>query len=254
MSAETWKDIDCVDQGVSGGPSMVLLHGLFGDPANWTPMVEEFSKDYNVLAPCIPFLGGQGHGGRASLDYIFQGFCSFVAERGLKNMVLMGSSLGGHLVLRYALAYPKNVRAMVLTGSSGLYERTPTTRFPKRRDKKFIQEFARHIFYEERLFLEDIMAKAFEVWGTPIKGLYLVSLLRGIQKDNLGLRLPEIKSPTLLAWGLNDTITPPSVAHEFQKKMPRAQIKFFDKCCHAPMMEHPLKFNQAVRAYLSDLD
>jgi pimeloyl-ACP methyl ester carboxylesterase len=54
----------------------------------------------------------------------------------------------------------------------------------------------------------------------------------------------------LLVWGLNDTITPPMVAHEFNRLIPKSKLKFIDQCCHAPMMEHPDKFNEIVSDFL----
>jgi pimeloyl-ACP methyl ester carboxylesterase len=49
---------------------------------------------------------------------------------------------------------------------------------------------------------------------------------------------------------LNDTITPPVVAHEFNKLIPNSKLKFIDHCCHAPMMEQPDLFNEALEDYL----
>jgi pimeloyl-ACP methyl ester carboxylesterase len=39
-------------------------------------------------------------------------------------------------------------------------------------------------------------------------------------RNNLAEDIPQIKVPTLLVWGLNDTITPPLVAHEFNRLIP----------------------------------
>jgi pimeloyl-ACP methyl ester carboxylesterase len=49
---------------------------------------------------------------------------------------------------------------------------------------------------------------------------------------------------------LNDTITPPLVAYEFADRMPNTELRFIDKCGHAPMMEHPQKFNAILRKFL----
>ena len=62
--------------------------------------------------------------------------------------------------------------------------------------------------------------------------------------------IPDIKVPTLLVWGLNDTITPPMVAHDFNRLIPNTTLKFIDKCCHAPMMEQADKFNDILYDYL----
>ena len=60
----------------------------------------------------------------------------------------------------------------------------------------------------------------------------------------------NIKVPTLLIWGLNDTITPPAVAHEFNKLIPNSTLRFIDKCCHAPMMERPEEYNDLLEEFL----
>jgi pimeloyl-ACP methyl ester carboxylesterase len=61
----------------------------------------------------------------------------------------------------------------------------------------------------------------------------------------------KIACPTLLVWGLNDTITPPEVAHEFDKLIPNTTLRFIDKCGHVPMMEHSERFNQYLAEFLA---
>jgi pimeloyl-ACP methyl ester carboxylesterase len=60
----------------------------------------------------------------------------------------------------------------------------------------------------------------------------------------------KINVPTLLIWGLNDTITPPIVAHEFNRLIKGSVLHFIDRCGHAPMMEHPEKFNKILLQFL----
>jgi pimeloyl-ACP methyl ester carboxylesterase len=67
----------------------------------------------------------------------------------------------------------------------------------------------------------------------------------------LGEELNEIKQPTCLIWGNNDSITPPFVGKEFQKLIPHSELHFIDKCGHAPMMEVPEEFNNILSAFLS---
>jgi len=60
----------------------------------------------------------------------------------------------------------------------------------------------------------------------------------------------KIEKPTLLIWGLNDTITPPIVGYEFNRLIKNSKLRFIDECCHAPMMEQPEKFNELLEAFL----
>ena len=91
----------------------------------------------------------------------------------------------------------------------------------------------------------------FEVTKSIPSCLRMVSIARSAQKHNISDQLHNIKIPTLLVWGLNDTITPPIVAHDFNRLIEGSELKFIDKCCHAPMMERPEEFNVFVKDFLS---
>ena len=66
--------------------------------------------------------------------------------------------------------------------------------------------------------------------------------------------LNQIKQPTLLIWGNNDTITPPFVGREFHRLIPNSELHFIDKCGHAPMMEVPNEFNVILAQFLQKLE
>ena len=72
-------------------------------------------------------------------------------------------------------------------------------------------------------------------------------------RNNLGEELNQVKQPTCLIWGNNDTITPPFVGKEFQRLIPNSELHFIDKCGHAPMMEVPEEFNRILEGFLAKL-
>jgi len=78
----------------------------------------------------------------------------------------------------------------------------------------------------------------------------IVGIAKSAQRNNVAKDLHKIQVPTLLVWGLNDTITPPHVAHEFNRLISKSELYFIDKCCHAPMMEHPERFNELLDQFL----
>jgi pimeloyl-ACP methyl ester carboxylesterase len=67
--------------------------------------------------------------------------------------------------------------------------------------------------------------------------------------DDLG----EIDCPTLLIWGKQDIVTPPSAGQGFTELMPNARIVWLDNCGHAPMLEAPVPFAGAIREFLAEL-
>ena len=63
--------------------------------------------------------------------------------------------------------------------------------------------------------------------------------------DDLG----EIEHPTLLIWGKEDVVTPPSAGQGFTELMPNAELFWIENCGHAPMIEAPEPFAEAMHAF-----
>lgn len=236
-----------VDEG--SGQVVMLLHGLFGALSNWQAVVERFSTHYRVVIPMLPIyempIKEAGLGG-------LQKFVEdFVALKKLEKMVLMGNSLGGHVGILYTLSNPEKVEKLILTGSSGLFENTMGGSYPRRGSYDYIKERVAYTFYDPAVASKELVDEVFETTKSIPKCMRIVAIAKSAQRNNLALELPKIAVPTLLIWGLNDTITPPMVGHEFNRLIPNSTLHFLDKCCHAPMMEHPEKFNQLVENFLT---
>lgn len=236
-----------IDEG--HGENMVLLHGLFGALSNWDKVVNEFASDYRVLIPMLPIYQMPLKGAR--IEGLVSFFERFVNELELDNIVLIGNSLGGHVALIYTLCHQEKINRLVLTGSSGLFENALGGSFPKRGSYEYIKERVEYTFYDPKI-ADDIVDDIIEVTKDIPKCLRIVSIAKSAQRHNLASDLPGIKIPTLLIWGLNDTITPPAVAYEFNRLIENSKLEFIDKCCHAPMMEHPEKFNMILKKFLEE--
>lgn len=174
----------------------------------------------------------------------------FVETMNLDKLMIMGNSLGGHVGILYTLKNPEKVTKLILTGSSGLFENTMGGSYPRRGSYDYIRERVAYTFYDPNVASKELVDEVFETTKSIPKCMRIVAIAKSAQRNNLALELPTIKVPTLLVWGLNDTITPPMVAHEFNRLIPNSELKFIDKCCHAPMMEHPDKFNKVVEDFL----
>jgi pimeloyl-ACP methyl ester carboxylesterase len=237
-----------VDEGQ--GPVLLLLHGLFGALSNWEQVVEEFSPRYRVIIPVLPvydmpLLQATVPGLQAYVE-------NFVEKLALPPaFIVLGNSLGGHIALVYALHNPSRVSQLVLTGSSGLFEDGMGGSFPKRGDYNFVHERVGYTFYDPAVATKELVDEVFAVTNSNAKCLRMISIARSAQRHNLARELHRIAVPALLIWGLNDTITPPSVAHEFERLLPAATLCFLDHCGHAPMMERPAAFNGCLARFLA---
>lgn len=231
------------------GEVLLLLHGLFGSLSNWDEFINAFKDDYKVIIPLLPIYDMPLK--KAGIPGLVKFVEDFISFKNLSNLTVIGNSLGGHVGLVYTLQTPANVDRLILTGSSGLFENSMGASFPKRGNYEFVKEKVEHTFYDPKIATEDLINDVFEVTKSIPSCLRMVAIARSAQKHNISDQLHNIQIPTLLIWGLNDTITPPIVAHDFNRLIKGSDLKFIDKCCHAPMMEKPQEFNVFVKDFLS---
>lgn len=244
---KTKKQFQYVEEG--SGEVLLLLHGLFGALSNWQDVINGFRSEYRVIIPLLPIYDMPLT--KAGVPGLVNFVEDFVAELGLTEpLTVLGNSLGGHVALVYTLHNPAHVTRLVLTGSSGLFENSMGSSFPKRGNYDFVQQRVAYTFYDPAIATKELVDEIFDVTNSNAKCLRIISIARSAQRHNLSKELSTISVPVLLVWGLNDTITPPVVAHEFQRLLPNAELRFLDHCGHAPMMERPAEFNVLLRQFL----
>jgi pimeloyl-ACP methyl ester carboxylesterase len=179
----------------------------------------------------------------------------FIETRGYKNVHLLGNSLGGHVGLVYVLkSQPDCIKSVILTGSSGLFENGMGDSYPKRGDYEYVRKKTELTFYDPKTATKELVDEVFAITNNRLKVIKIIALAKSAIRNNLGEELNQIKLPTLLIWGNNDTITPPFVAREFNKLIPNSELYFIDKCGHAPMMEVPDEFNTILHKFLKKLN
>lgn len=232
------------------GEPLVLLHGLFGALSNFKDLVEHFKKTHRVIIPMLPLFDLN------ILDTSVSGLAKhvqkFIDALKLKDVHLLGNSLGGHVGLVYTLKHQQLVKTLILTGSSGLFENGMGETYPKRGDYEYMRKKTELTFYDPKVATKELVDEVFSIVNNRLKAIKIITLARSAIKHNLGEELKDIRVPVCLIWGKNDTITPPMVAEEFHKLLPTSELYWIDKCGHAPMMEVPDEFNIILEKFLSE--
>lgn len=227
---------------------LLLLHGLFGALSNFDTVINAFSGRFNVVVPILPIFTLPIR--KLSLNGLVNHVQDFVQFKGYKKFNLLGNSLGGHIALLYALEDPEHINSIILTGSSGLFESAMGSTFPKRGDRDFIRKKTEGTFYDPKVASQELIDEVFDTVNDRNKAIRVIVTAKSAVRNNLEDKLHLIKAPTLLIWGKNDNITPPFVGEKFAELIENTELIFFDKCGHAPMMEHPKDFNTAVEGFL----
>ncbi|RFM30660.1 alpha/beta fold hydrolase [Deminuibacter soli] len=233
------------------GEPLLLLHGLFGALSNFSDLVEHFRKQYKVIVPLLPLFDLDiFHTTVGGFEKYIQ---RFIEVREYDQIHLLGNSLGGHVALLHVLKHPERIKSLILTGSSGLFENGMGDTYPKRGDYEYIRKKSELTFYDPAKATKELVDEVFEITNNRLKVIKIISLAKSAIRNNLGEEVSQIKQPTLLIWGNNDTITPPFVAKEFNRLIPNSELYFIDKCGHAPMMEVPGEFNKILESFLTKL-
>lgn len=233
-------------------PPIVLLHGMLGDLTNWTSTIEALStQQYRVVAPVLPVyeMPLKNTHVEGLVDYVQ----NFLDDLDLDPAVLVGNSLGGHVALLVSIRRPDTVAGLVLAGASGIYEVDMGTSTLRRRDRDYIRERAARTFHDPVHVTETLIDNVLDLVNNRKHALRLLRMARSAQSETVTERLSAIEPPTLLIWGSEDQITPPEVAREFQERMPNADLEFIEKCGHAPMIEHPERFNEITLTFLQQI-
>lgn len=239
------KQIDYIETGQ--GETLTLLHGLFGGPENWHAAIEVLQHDFHILAPRFPLDGSLKLTAVRELTEFVK---NFLDAKGVEKTALAGNSLGGHVALDLALQYPQRITKLILAGSAGLYERHLTDGSLPKPDHDFIRAQAQKIFYAKDHVTDQMIEQIHQQLQDRHYVRFLIRVAKATRDYRMDDLLAQVQVPTLLVWGAQDEVTPPHVAHQFQRSLPQAKLVFFDRCGHAPPIEHPHEFGRTVREFL----
>jgi len=233
------------------GQPIIILHGLMGGLSNFEGVFKHFSKiGYQVIMPELPIYSLPIL--KTNVRNLSKFLKEFMAFKKIEKAILLGNSLGGHIGLYFTKLNMKNVDGLVLTGSSGLYEKSMGDSYPKRGNYEYIKAKTEAVFYHPEVATKEVVDEVYASVNDRSKVIKTLTIAKSAIRHNMAKDLPKMDIPTCIIWGKNDTVTPPEVAVDFQKLMPDADLFWVDKCGHAPMMEYPNEFNEILEKWLKE--
>jgi pimeloyl-ACP methyl ester carboxylesterase len=242
---------------VGSGPVVVLVHGLGSKKEDWLPVVAPLSQKYRLL---VPDQIGFGRSDKPLIDYSIQTYVDFLNEmlRQLKvdKASLVGESLGGWICGLYAAelsggAHLTPVEKLVLVDAAGLKQDKP---IPDLNPSSLaaMRAMMQAVFYDTTWLSEDALRKIFADKLATHDGYTIRSLLGNpaLGSERMDNRLANIKVPTLVLWGKQDTLLPIAAGERYTEGISGARMVSFDKCGHVPAMEKTEEFLSAVNGFL----
>ena len=233
------------------GTPIIILHGLMGGLSNFDGVANFFPENgYKVVIPELPLYT------MPLLKTSVSNFAKYIGEfiefKNYKEVILLGNSLGGHIALLTTKLYPKKMKGLVITGSSGLYESAMGESYPKRGDYDYIKQKAENVFYDPAVATKEIVDDVYATVNNRNKLVKTLAIAKSAIRHNMAKDLPKMQTPTCIIWGKQDNVTPPEVAEDFNKLLPNSDLYWIDKCGHAAMMEHPDEFNKLLHEWLKE--
>lgn len=258
------------------GPPLLLLHG-FGASRftwrRWVPALAEGHELYLVdLKGCgtapKPRDGAYGPHDQAELLH------RLVMDEDLRDLTVLGHSLGGGLALLLALRLEdagesERLRRLVLLEATayaqglpryiGLAHRVPVAlgrlaaRFVPAR--WLVRRILREIVHDPAGVTEDQVRGYAAPFEDRACRDALVESAHGLippDLDDLVARYPEVRTPTLLVWGRQDPVVPPWVGERLARDLPHARLVVLDRCGHLPMEECPEAALDVVTRFLEE--
>lgn len=250
------------------GTPILLVHGLAASLLDWRDLLPALAASgYAGYALDLPGHGESDKPASAEayhIETVFDQFLHWVDYLGLASpAVLVGHSLGGYLVMQFALRFPERTRALVLSNpfyrpaqlppflrvrprkplvNTELIERTPEWMIRMMID---LTSFSIRNGY---VLPEQAREQAARDYKRAHPGIF--NLVFTIE-DLLPLA-PDIHAPALVLWGRRDQTLPPASFTQLAAALPRAQTAILE-AGHVPHQSHAAEFNRHVLTFLRQL-
>ena len=226
---------------------MFFIHGPGGTHRVWEPQIE-FFKD----AVAIDLPGHEVGVGKRTIDEYVEEVKRFCDERGLKNIVMVGHSMGGAIAQKFALDHPEYLRAIVLV-CTGAKLRVTTVIFDKiERNYDEAVELVMELSFSDEARREIKEKAAGEMKKISAEVTY--GDFEACDRFNVMDRVKEIKVPTLIVCGLEDRLTPLEYSEYLKDNIPNSKLETIVGAGHMVMLEKPEEFNQRLEKFVKELD
>jgi pimeloyl-ACP methyl ester carboxylesterase len=255
--------------GAAGGVPLVLLQRFRGTMDHWDPaLLEVVARERDVVVFDNAGVGLSSGEVAPDIAGAAQRAAGFIEALGLKQVDLLGWSMGGTLVQQLALDRPALVRRIVLagTGPGGVPEapRAPDKVWqvaakPVNDDEDFLYLFfadtpssrdaglASLRRLERRLALSKAAVKP-ESWKVQAAAIAAWAMGKGSAYP----RLSEITAPALVANGANDVMIHAYNSYAMSQRLRRAHLLLYPDAGHGFLFQYADHFGRQVNEFLRD--
>lgn len=242
---------------------VVFIHGFPFSQGMWRPQVEALKASFR----CITY-DNRGHGesdvgeGQYMLEFFVDDLIALLDHLKIPKAVLCGLSMGGYIALRAVERNPERVQALVLcdtrceadTNEAKLKRAVSIRTVKEKGVPAFAEGFLKAVFTPKSFEThpQEVEAIRKTILSNPPLGI-CGTLLALASRTDTTAALAQIKVPTLIQVGDQDTITPPSAAETLHKGISGSELHIIPNAAHMSNLENAEAFNQHLGAFLNKL-
>ena len=106
---------------IGEGAPLIILHGYFGMSDNWKSLGNRFSENFQTHIIDQRNHGRSFHSTNFSYEYLVEDLVNYVEHHNLKNIVVLGHSMGGKTAMLFAVKYPTLVAKLIIVDIAPKY-------------------------------------------------------------------------------------------------------------------------------------
>jgi pimeloyl-ACP methyl ester carboxylesterase len=236
---------------VGSGRTALVLHGG-GGPATVASIATHLSPTMHVITPTHPgWNGTERPAWLTSVADLARAYLQLLQDEGLRDVVVVGSSLGGWIACEMALRDEgSRSTGLVLIDTGGVEIAGQPIRDFFALDARGVAEYAYHD--ADRFYVDPATLSAEQV-ALQRANMAALRFIAGdpyMHDPTLLSRLGRIQVPTLVLWGDSDRIITPAYGRAFAGALANARFTLVTAAGHLPHIEQPSATFAALDAYL----
>jgi len=238
--------------------NILLLHGLGGYAERWSNIIPFLAKKFHLY---VPDMIGYGQSDKPTADYTPEYFVKFVFDFmeavGIKNTVMMGTSLGGQVVIECAATQLPTIKKIILISPAGIMRKsTPTldayTMAALYPSKEAVKNAYQMMVGPGKEVSEISIERFITNMSRPNAKMAFLSTLLGLKNaPDIYDKLEKITVPTMLIWGKEDNLIPFEYSQQFVMSINNCKFIAMEGCGHSPYVEAPEKLAELVIKFLA---
>lgn len=231
--------------------NLFFIHGSGGDHSSWSFQYAKLNKYFNVIAVDLPGHGNSEGKGKDDIDEYSRWIKKLLDVLALKNIIIVGHSLGAAIALTFAAEFGSMIRGIAAVGGGlkmpvnpaifELLKKEPETAF------ELMCKFS--LAKENRQKLAEPLKKS--MVAANIEALY--NDLVACDKMDLTDKVKKINLPSLIICGEEDKMTPPQLSRDIAANIHGSKTCFIKGAGHMVMMENPEEFNKALISFAQSI-